>query len=606
MPSSPVISFSWRVGAWALAAALCGGCSLLFHADAEQCSTDSDCRARGAALGTICSAGTCVEPTVNDTPDGAGTPDAGAEAGCNSNADCPPSVTIQGQTFPVACDVDLHSCLQLTSPECPYTIGDYSGSVQPPVFLGAWATLPASEPESDPSYLNYAFALNEFSTTTGGVPWGASGRRMPVAIICDDSQNTDNAMAHLVGDVHVSSVIAALPSSTLSQVFTMYAAQSQSDIFVVNPFSWDSNLAALGGTHDLLWSMLGPPGDVAPAYAAFLPLVETYIRNHTPWNLGPTTPMKVATVWANATDLIDLSNGVDPVLQWNVGASGGPSTVADTANYLNVEISQSILNGTSLASIDVTSAVQAILSFEPQVIISFASLEFDTVLQDVEIGWTTSMGAKPFYLIGPYNQGDPELQTLDAQIATLPTRIAGIGVAAAADSTVLDQYNSDFLSFLEGPQMVAPATASQDLGSENYYDAIYFAVYAMVAAAQTTPVPTGSDVAQAMALDLVGAPPDEQLDVGSGDMTAVFSALENDHEIGVVGTLGPPDFDSNGARISQGDVYCLQENGAGAYSFDYDVLRLQDGGASDGGVGLQGPIGPDGSAQGFPCYPGIP
>jgi hypothetical protein len=580
------------VGVFATSAALCGGCSILFRADADQCSTSSDCTARGATFaGYTCAGGTCVAPVATVTPEGG----VDADPGCTSNGDCHPSPTAQAQNhLEVACDVDTHACLQLTSNECPYVIGDYTGTTAPPIFLGAFATFPASGPTSHPSYLNYAFALNEFDVTSSGVPAGlGTGRRMPVAVACNDGLDTaglGTAMTHLINDVHVPSIVAALPSAALSQVFSTYASEAKSDIFVINPFSWDSNLTSLT-TSGLLWSMLGQPGDVAPAYTAFLPALETYVRTSPLWTLGSTAPMRIATVTANATDLNDLASAVEPVLVWN----GGKSTTADTSNYLSVVLSDSTLNGTPVANIDVgdsTSGAEGqILQFQPQVIVSFASEEFFALMSKLEIDWPS--GPLPFYLVGSYNMGSTTLQTdLQTNRATLPQRVAGIGVASSSNSQVLNQYNQDFLSYLNGP------TSQQDLGQENYYDAMYFAVYSLVAAGRNVSPITGSDIAQGM-LDLI-SPTAAPYDVGPSDQGNIFTALGQRSQISLVGTLGPPDFDVfNGARVGQGDVYCLQQDDGGVYDYEYDVLRLTnpDGGPGpDGGSALQGT---------FPCYSGI-
>jgi hypothetical protein len=572
----------------ATSAALGGGCSLLLHADADQCSTTSDCLARGATFaGYTCAGGTCVAPVATVTPEGG----ADAAPGCASNADCTPTPTAAAEGhLEVACDVDTHACLQLTTDECPYVIGDYTGATAAPIFLGAFATFPRTGPTSHPSYLNYAFALNEFDVTSSGVPAGlGTGRRMPVAVACDDGLDTaglGTAMTHLIKDVHVPSIVAALPSAALSQVFSTYASASASDIFVINPFSADSNLTSLT-TSGLLWSMLGQPGDVAPAYTAFLPDLETYVRTSPLWTLGSTGKMKIATVTANATDLNDLASAVEPVLVWN----GGQSTTLDTSNYLSVVLSDSTLNGSSVNSVDVSSAEAAILQFQPQVIVSFASEEFFKLMTLLETDWPSAQ--LPFYVVGSYNMGSTTLQTiLQTSKATLPQRVAGVGIASSNDNQVLNQYNQDFVSYLNSP------TSQQDLGQENYYDAMYFAVYSLVAAGRNVSPITGSDIAQGM-LDLISpkAPPYE---VGPSDQGDVFTALGQRSQISLVGALGPPDFNVfNGARVGQGDVYCLQQDDAGVYNYEYDVLRLAnpDGGPGpDGGSALQGT---------FPCYSGI-
>ncbi|HZU81917.1 MAG TPA: hypothetical protein VE987_03325 [Polyangiaceae bacterium] len=591
-----------RVAASAVSfALLTGGCSVLFHADPSQCSTSNDCAVRGFT-GYTCAQGTCIAPaeaspqctTDRDCSSGFACSQgtcvprmtmldggAEAEAGCTTNADCP---AVAAQT--VACDVDTHSCLQLTSQDCPAIIGDVSGSVAPPIFVGAFAVFPTQGgPLTHPSYLNYNLALSEFQKQTNGIPAGpGQGYRMPVAVACDVSADVNRAMTHLTADLHVPVVVAPLAAATLSSVFTNFAAADKSDVLLINPFSADSTLTALP-TNGLMWHLLGQAADNAPAYAAFLPLVESYIRNHAPWNLGSTTPLKVATVTANATATNSLASAVQSVLTWN----GGASTMTDTTNYLSVVINDSTLNGTSLSSIDVSAAVQQILTFQPHVIISFASEEFTRLVENVEIGWS---GSKlPFYVIGPYNMGSTLLQGDVANLPFTNTRFAGIGVASAADMTELSQYESRFLG--------AYPTRADALDEENYYDAMYFAVYSLVAAGRIQA--TGSDLAAGMRrlISLTSMP----YQIGPADMGNIYPIIGPTRgSIDFIGTLGPPNFDTaTGSRIGAGDVYCLaHEADAGVpYQYVYDVLRLNnpDGGApGDGGSAFQGT---------FPCYPGI-
>jgi hypothetical protein len=623
----------WRGGAAALAvaAAVSGGCSLLLHADANQCTVDSDCAARGPAFaGLTCNAQhSCVDlrtdatmqctATADCSPLGAGytcspqqicvatsmpegsteaeaeaAVDAGveAEAGCNSNADCK-GLPMHPE---VACNVDTHTCLQLTSVDCPVVIGDFTGTKAPPTFIGAFLVIPPTAPLSHPTYLNYNLALTEFAKNTSGiVPAGVSDYRMPVAVGCSVEGDIDQAMMHLISDVHVPSIVAALPPAALSHVFTTYAAQDKNDLFVINALAADSTLTALP-TQGLLWHMLGQPSDNATAYAAFLPLVEAYIRKTAPWNLGNTAPLRVATVTANATATNNLAKAVGDVLTWN----GGLNVTQNGANgnYLSVNISDSTLNGTALTDTAFNTSIQAaeqqLVMFQPHVVVSFASEELSKVIQNLEIDWP----GLPFYLLGPYNQGSQLLQTTvkGLQDPYANKRFAGIGVASTTDVQVLNTYEAAFLGLYGN-------SASGALGAENEYDAMYFAVYSLVAAGRIPNV-TGDAISLGMQKLISLTSP--SYTVGPADMGNIQQALGTRGNIDLIGTLGPPDFDrQTGARIGQGDVYCIDHKpdagvGAGVvYPYDYDVLRLispDGGGAVDGGSPFQGT---------FPCYPGI-
>ncbi len=216
---------------------------------------------------------------------------------------------------------------------------------------------------------------------------------------------------------------------------------------------------------------------------------------------------------------------------------------------------------------------------------------------------------KPFYLLGPYNVGSGYvLQWIPANVGpsspggdTMRERIAGINFAATPNNQVLATYDTHFIS-------VFGSGASSMLGGENYYDAMYFAVYSLVAAGRPATL-HGTDIGAGMA-ELINPLSQTTCSVGPTDIGNVISDLHSEGRTGIslVGTLGPPDFNLvTGARISEGDVYCIQRDPleAGAPDsavnrnppyFTYDVLRLAADGGVDGGVGLEGT---------FPCYSGM-
>jgi hypothetical protein len=586
-------SLAAAAGALATAGALTSGCSLIFHADASQCSTDGDCQARGGlSQKWVCQQGTCQ--TVD-----AGGPDAG---GCMTNADCGNS----GVGAAVACDVSTHQCLTLTSPECQYIINQdgLASTSAPPIFVGAFIVVPPNAPQSHPSYINFNLALQEFTSTAAGIPAGpGTGHRTPVAVACDVGQTSDGitrAITHLVNDVHVPIIVSALATGQLAAQFNQINAQGMPPVFFMNAFDANSVLTPpVLTTNGLLWSMLGQPGDVAPAYEGFFPLLEAHIRNAMPWSLGPTAPMKVAFVTSAATDLTDMQQAVETSVSWN----GMTKVQNDLAgNSQEFAISDSTLNGTDPAKVpNLQNVADAIVTFQPHVIVSFSSEEFSILQQYIEYTWN-SAAPLPFYLLGPYNQASSFITTNVAQFnntsgggfRTLRQRIAGVGVASTDDPTalqVLSSYKSRYIQFAK--------QSNPDTNEENYYDAMYYAIYSLVAAGRISGI-TGNDVAQGMRNLIV--PSSTHYSVGPGDMGNVFGALQSTSAY-LTGTLGPPTFrTATGARVGAGSVYCINAaNDAGTYTYADDVLRVSPSFDPDAGVA------PDASALTgtFPCYPGI-
>jgi hypothetical protein len=586
-PSSSLLSTS--LGALAITAGvLSGGCSLIFHADASQCSTTGDCQARGAAFaGYTCDKGSCVQPIASND----GGPDSAAPQ-CKTNLDCPADPS----GFDVACDVGTGNCLTLTSNECPQVLGDITSTLAPPIFIGAYIVVPAQGGSlSHPSTLNFEMALNEFASIGGGIPAGpGTGRRTPVAIACNIAADVTTTMNHLINDVHVPVIVSALSTATLATVFSQYDnATPSANVFFMNAYGTNSTLQPPSlTTNGLLWSMLGAPGDVAPAYDAFLPLLQNYMQQVPPWNL--TRPLKVAFVTSQATDLLNLAKAVKDTITWNGGL-----TVAQNhanGNELDYVLNNSSLNGALPADIanEAVSVGMQIAMDAPDVIVSFASEEFTQLASNIELDWPGGQ-TLPFYIVGPYNYQSTQFAATTKEFAYSPSynsmqhRLAGIGIANSNDPTavqVYSDYQTRYTAFNTGSTNI-------DTTESNYYDAMYYAVYSLIGAGRMTV--GGSDVSLGMR-DLIVPPPAAQLTMGPDSIGDVYKALGNGDKIGLVGTVGPPDFNvGTGSRVTEGDVYCiLPPNGAGVSTYASDVLRLGD-------------AGPDGSpfTGTFPCYPGL-
>jgi hypothetical protein len=450
-------------------------------------------------------------------------------------------------------------------------------------------------------------ALSEFSMN--GLPAGpGNGKRTPVAVACDVNQTSDaitRAIRHLVDDVHVPLVVSALATGQLATQFSQVNGSGATPVFFMNAFDANSVLTPPTlATNGLLWSMLGQPGDVAPAYEGFFPLVEAHIRNAAPWNLGTMAPMKVAFVTANATDLTDLQQAVETTVSWN-GMTKVQNDLAN--NSKEYFITNSSLNGIDPATLnDQLAAIASdiVNVFQPQVIVSFASEEFSILQQYVELTWSGSNF--PFYILGPYNEASTKITNNVNQfnytntgtpenIIALRRRIGGVGIAATNDPTalqVLQAYQSRYTNYM--------TQTNPDPNEENYYDAMYFAMYSLVAAGRIPDV-TGTQISTGMR-DLI-VPSAPHYSVGPGDMGNVLGVLGSGGNVYLTGTLGPPNFrTATGARVGAGDIYCINAaNDAGTYTYNDDVLRLSPSFDPDAGVA------PDASAftGTFPCYPGI-
>jgi hypothetical protein len=310
----------------------------------------------------------------------------------------------------------------------------------------------------------------------------------------------------------------------------------------------------------------------------------------------------VATLTSNTADTQQLSASVQSALGW----ATNPNYV-----YQDVPLQYSALNANYTVlegNTEANAAAQTLLTFAPDVVVSFGSEEAIVAIEDLDAEW--SMGPKPFYLVGPYNAGSPTLISFigngnGAATESRRSRVAGINFASApANDPVLMTYTNNFVATF--PQAPASATAYN-----NYYDAMYFAVYSL-AAAPGSPL-TGQAASTGM-LDLTyTSPTGTSIAMGAASIGTVESTLNqpgSGSKISLDGTLGPPDFNQKtGARVGQGDVFCfsrypvdagIDEAGDTLAGQPYpvnDVLRLDaDGGAPADGAALEGT---------FPCFDGM-
>jgi hypothetical protein len=155
----------------------------------------------------------------------------------------------------------------------------------------------------------------------------------------------------------------------------------------------------------------GSPSELTadpPVYAALFPLVESYVRNQT-YGLGlsPTSSIKVAVVTDSEGSA--LASATTPLLTWNGGLSTAVSTDPD---YLPITLS------------NIPAAEMQLLTFQPQIVISFAGAGFPQLMAQLEVDWTAN--PKPYYVLSPYNEGSASILSLFGSDATLLSRLSGV------------------------------------------------------------------------------------------------------------------------------------------------------------------------------------
>jgi hypothetical protein len=504
-------------------------------------------------------------------------------SGCTSNKEC-----MEGSADrPARCRAD-GTCVVLETEECPQAFGDASDPNA--IFFGAFATLDPATPVEDNAIVRAQnLALEELSgDNVGGLPGGPRGARRPlVMLVCnnDTPDHIDAAMSHLADEVQVPALLATLTPGDMRRAFE---AHRDRDIFFLSPVAATSVIVgeddrppgAESGSAGLIWTMLGQPSKLAPAYAAILHSAEKYVKGYPEVNGRAIRLALVTTTKAFDSELGDF---VAQALVFN-----GKSTADNGSRYLAVTVDDSNPiapdGGSTLDQLS-----QHLVDFRPDIVVSTASEAFtqnDGVFQYIEVHWEdglTSDQRRPFYILSPFNAGDLSgVQKLlgdliDGRIdATANRRVIGVEGAGAPDETLQNAFAARLMRRF----------GNVNVESGNYYDSTYFLAYAMYGAEGSL---TGSSIADGMLQLLHG----QAFGVGPDDITNVFKALGDPATtIELDGTLGPPDFDvATGTRIDNGSIYCFDDSMLQGLTLRSEVLRYDPSSGQFTGS--------------FPCIPGF-
>lgn len=491
--------------------------------------------------------------------------------GCTSNAEC---MKRSVNNLPYRCTEG--KCVALENTECPYVYDVESAKASDPIYIGAFAPLPPAQPEASSALYPLRLALGELSGDANGGLVMPNGKRRPlVMVVCNNcadgscsATSVDKATDHLVNDVGVSAVLATLLPGDLRRVFESHA---DDDVFFLSPVGATSTLESLDD-HDLVWTMLGQPSDLAVVYRDLVSeLVEPYLRNVR--GIG-SRPLRVVLLRGTDAFGAELSSLVLSQLVWN----GKSATENGSDNY----------QGFTFDKLSPADVATSILEFIPDLIISTAGEEVTRddsgVISLVERQWSgpVTMGAPlPFWVLSPFNAADlgPTARLLKVETAGAdpePTkRFIGVTAAGAEDP----QLQNEFALNLKDTY----SNADPDTG--NYYDAFYYLAYAIYAAHENDP--RGAAIARGMHRLLDGP----AYNVGLADIARITKALKDETStIALQGTLGPPAFDEQGIHVDPGAIFCLAPSGDGVTVYP-NALRYDR--ASGGFEGT------------FPCFSGF-
>jgi hypothetical protein len=494
-----------------------------------------------------------------------GEPSGGAPpTGCRSNAEC---IELGATGAPYRCS-EAGECIALKTGVCPLVYDSDGAKHDHPIYVGAFSHLPPALPDTSASVFPLRLARDEISGDAyGGLVMPDGTRRPLVLVVCDNTPDVvDEGAAHLVEDVGVSSILATLLPGDLRRVFERH---EERDVFYLSPVGATSAVATLDD-EDRVWTMLGQPRDLVPAYRDLVEdLVEPYLRSVR--GIGE-RPIRVALLRGSDAFGAELSAFVAAALRFN----GEPLADNDAdGNYLGLTFD---------GELETQDAVDQLLDFVPDLVISTAGPEVTRaetgVVLLLETMWDGFVTApRPFYVLSPFNAGNltPITELLETELAGVDSdpmrRFVGISAAGAEDPRLQNAFAVNLTDQFEN--------ADTDTG--NYYDAFYFLAYALYGA--RVDEPRGVDIARGMRRLLEG----NRLNVGLADISNVFETLAApDESIALEGTLGPPAFDlETGIRIDPGGVYCFTTTGNRVF-VEPDALRYS--------------IASESFAGNFPCF----
>lgn len=504
------------------------GCSALVDTDADQCTVDTDCEARGTAFaGSRCVEGVCVAP---------------GGSGCTTNQEC---LTSLGDYH--VCNKGKGTCVSLLSTECTTVEGDYADDAAF-IFGSILPTQGADAPTGRPIENSIRLAVGDFETVSNGLPPVAPGApTRPIVLVgCNDGSDTDTAVLaarHLVDDVGVSAIVGAAFSGITIKVATEVTIPA--GVLLISPSATSVAITSLvdGG---LVWRT--SPSDVfqASALAEYVPLLEQTVRAEL--GLAAGEPVRLAILHKGDAYGTGLGGALEKVLQLN-GASALDGSNQD--NYVRFDYGNPDdpgVNPTKYAE-----AVATALDLAPHIILVFGTNEgVVDVFEPIEQQWGAvqpAPGYKPRYL---FSDGGLINDLWDYVGANDELRQRIGGTVPGTDNILFKSFKSQYTT------KNTDGTSPDVFGAAGGYDATYLLAYAAVTLG-STPI-SGAGLASGLGKMIGGS----SVDVGSSGINDALAPLLAGGAIDFNGASGPLDFDlTTGEAPSDIQIWCLPKDGAG-------------------------------------------
>jgi hypothetical protein len=390
----------------------------------------------------------------------------------------------------------------------------------------------------------YALALSELSN--GGLELGGRAA-LPIAVVCDAFPTDDGlekSIDHLVDTVGAPAIVASLGAVALQAAFERVHETKDKDVFFLSAFESDGRLETVDDD-GLLWHVLPSLRQIAPAYLPLVRRVEDYVNPAPPE--GERRPLRLALVESSGPAYAAVGAYLDEQLVFN----GKPARENGPEHYLRLS---------SDAGSSVAEELERLTSFAADVVVLSGGEELTRRAMEVPEATRPPGQRGPFYVTSPQVTGAANFWQMMRNVPGLARRVVGVSTSTAEEPALSDAFLSKLAS-------LTPSIDGR--GGQNFYDAIYYTLYAAVAAGVAAEV-TGPTMARGM-LRLLEGP---RFEVGVTDIPAAVAQLQSGTEgIALYGTLGAPTFDrATGARLGPGSAWCIS-TASGAPEARADALR---------------------------------
>ena len=529
------------MGALAFGLATAAGCSLIGTLDAEQCQSAADCAAIGEGL--VCQQNLCV--TVDNIGGGGGAGGIGHEGGgggaapvmCSSNLDC---YEVYADEIPHVCNLETNRCGQLRDNDaCSVLRGDYFE--EKTVTFAVLAPLDPTSPAGHQAALTTQWAVKQINGEDGlPGPAGSADTRM-VAVVCDQHhEQLDTSLARLVNDVGVHAFIV---EGEPAQVRQLVGDQLRDQLVIAVQANDDSMHGANFDDGGLLWHLVGDISDLVATYQAVLAQTETEVRAR--YGIAAQDPIKVMVLKSQESDMSQLYADAESSLVFN-----GMDATMNGSDYEVFDMPS------PEGDPDYAPAREAVLAFDPHIIIGMAGSAFLTeIVDDIEATWD-DMNPRPFYIASPRARNS-EGVVISAQVLRFANRF--VGVEFTTDPTLFAEYDQSLRAEF------GLTFDNWTLGYNLLYDAIYMLAYAAYGAGQVAAYTPAAFLTGLDRLDDAGGPPIAVgIDVPNAfawdEAIQRLSTSSAPDGINFHGTSGQLAWGVEGSRNTGSGTYCLVES----------------------------------------------